>query len=143
MIPHIKSHLNLRLHKAKNLISKHATRVHKHDSHLSLAPLNQIANIIGYFNNLEYAYPVSQIPNNTSLTKQNTTRYKHSFQNRNELSLATRETPSSLISRQLKDIPQIFLKVTTQKKNQCFLPQIILKISCPIFIQTTLNSKIP
>ena len=77
-------------HNAINLISTHATRVHEHDSQLSLAPRNQIAITRGNFSNLKYAYPASQVPINTSLAKQNTNHFKQPFQTRNELSLATR-----------------------------------------------------
>ena len=77
---------------AINLISTHAKRVHKHDSYLSPTPRNHFANTSGNFNNLKYAYLASQIPINNSLAKQNTTHYKQSFQNQNELSLAKPET---------------------------------------------------
>ena len=40
---------------------------------------------------MKYTYPASQIPNNTSLAKRNTIHCKQSFQNRNEISFATRE----------------------------------------------------
>ena len=75
-----------------NLISTHAKRVHKHDSYLSPASQKHIAKTSDNFSNLKYAYPASQISINTSLAKQNTTQCKQSFENRNELSLATRET---------------------------------------------------
>ena len=73
------------------LISTHATRVHKHDSHLSPAPPNQIANTSSTFNNLKYAYLALQLPMSTSLAKRNTTHCKQSCQNWNEMSLATCE----------------------------------------------------
>ena len=77
---------------ALNLNSTHAKRVHNHDSYLSPAPRNHIANTSGNLNNFSYGYPASKIPINTSLAKQNTTHCKKFFQNRNELSLAKRET---------------------------------------------------
>ena len=45
---------------------------------------------------------------------------------------------SSLIFGKLGEIPYIFLKVTTQEKNQCFLPQIIFQFSYPLCIQINL-----
>ena len=42
--------------------------------------------------NLKYAYPASQILITTSLAKQNSTHCKQLFQNRNEFTLAMRET---------------------------------------------------
>ena len=75
-------------HNAINLLSTHATRVLKHDSYLSPAPRSQITNTSCIFNNLMYAYPALQIPNNTSLAKRNTTPCKQSFQNPNEMYLA-------------------------------------------------------
>ena len=41
----------------------------------------------------------------------------------------------SLNFHQLGDIQQLLLKVITQEKHQCFLPQIILKISCLLLLQ--------
>ena len=111
---------------AINLISTHATRVHKHHSHLSLAPRNQIANISGNSNISNYAYPALQKPINTSLAKQNTTHCNNLYKiEMNYLSQREKLNSLLLTFRQLGDIPQIFLKVATQKLNQCFLPQII------------------
>ena len=103
-------------HYAINLISTHATRVHKHYSHLSHAPRNQISITSDNFNNLKYAYPTSQIPINTSLAKQNTAHCNQFFQNWNGLSLVTSQSHfTKCICRKLGDILRIFLKVTTQK----------------------------
>ena len=77
---------------AIHLISTRTKRVHKHVSYLSPVPRNRIAITSGNFNNLKKTYPASQIPINISLAKQNTTHCKQSFQNRNAISLATRET---------------------------------------------------
>ena len=77
---------------AIKLIRKHATRVHKHDYHLSPAPRNQITNNSYNFNNLKYAYPALQIPPNTSLAKRIATQCKQFFQNRNEKYITRRET---------------------------------------------------
>ena len=77
---------------AINSISTNAKRVRKHDSYLSTGSRNHIQNTSGNFNKLKYAYLASQMPINTSLAKQITTRCKQSYCNRNELSLATRET---------------------------------------------------
>ena len=72
-------------HNAINLVGTHATRVLKQDSYLSPAPRSQITNTSCKFNSLIFAYPASQIPNNTSLAKRNTTQCKQSFQKWNEM----------------------------------------------------------
>ena len=61
---------------AINLISTHATRVHKHDSYLSPAPGKPIKNTSCFFNNLKYVHPVPQKPINTLLAKRTTTQCK-------------------------------------------------------------------
>ena len=101
LVDYISRHQNQKAKKCFCIIDIHPSHVHKHDSHLSLAPRNHIANTSGNFNSLKYAYPASQIPITSSLAKQNSTHCKQSFQNRNELTLATRETQfySILIQR--------------------------------------------
>ena len=79
-------------HNAINLISAHASRVHKHDYFLSPAPQNQITNNRCNLKSLKYANPSSKIPINTSLAKRNTTQCKQSFHNWNDMYLAKRET---------------------------------------------------
>ena len=97
-------------------ISTHATRVHKHDPYLYPAPRNPIKKTSCKFNNLKYAQPKPQLPINTSILSKRQI-------NVNDLSkigiICTSQSARlnllSLISRQLEEIPQTFLKVTTQK----------------------------
>ena len=130
-------------HNATTLISTHATRVHEHDSHLSLPLRNQISNTSGNFNNLKYEYTSSQITINTSLAKQNTTDFEHSFQNRKELSLAPRETQS--IKPYFPPIRRHSTNISkSPPRNRISAFCLILEIICPILIQIILfNSKIP
>ena len=97
--------------KAMNLISTHAARVYKNDYYNFPAQRNLASNTNCVLNILKYADPVSQIPLHTSLAKRNTTNREQLFQNRNELTLAPRET--QIIHYKIPPIRRHSLNIST------------------------------